>query len=247
MAAELAHMDLELIVAGALPFALEVRTANPAMPMVIATCPGMISNGFAQSLEHPGRNVTGMDELPPGVTAKRLTLLKTAAPKVSSVALLSTTPGRGGHEMQLADAEQAATALGISVKPYRATSLGELQNAFAAIVNDGMDGLLNFQGGLSLANRQLIVDFAAEHRLPAIYQATLFAEAGGLMSWAPNLENQYRMAARYVDKILRGANPGDLPITHPPNYYLTISAGAARRLGLTLPQVLLAQAERVLP
>ena len=246
MAAELAHMDIELIVAGALPFALEVRTANPGMPMVIATCPGMISNGFAQSLNHPGRNVTGIDELPPGVTAKRLTLLKSAAPTLSSVALLSTTPGRGGHEMQLTDAEQAARALGMRVKPYRAASLGELQNALAAIVDDGMDGLLNFQGGLSLSNRQLIVDFAAEHRLPAIYQATLFAEAGGLMSWAPDLENQYKMAAHYVDKILRGANPGDLPITYPPKYYLTIHAGAAQRLGLTLSPALLAQADRVL-
>jgi len=246
-AAELAQMHLELIVAGALPFALELRKVDPAMPMVIATCPGMVSNGFAQSLERPGGNVTGMDELPPGVTTRRLTLLKTAAPKVSRVALLSTTPGRGGHEIQLADAEQAATALGISVKPYRAASLGELQNALAAIVGDGMDGLLNFQGGLSLANRQLIVDFAARHRLPAIYQATLFAEAGGLMSWAPDLENQYRMAARYVDKILKGASPGDLPITHPANYYLTINASAARGLDLTLPPELLAHADRVLP
>lgn len=246
-AAELAQMDLQLIVAGALSFALEVRKANPAMPMVIGTCPGMISNGFAQSLEHPGGNVTGIDELPPGVTTKRLTLLKTAAPKVSRVALLSTTPGRGGHETQLADAEHAATTLGISVSPYRAASLGELQSAFAEIVNDGMDGLLSFQGGLALSNRQLIVDFAAEHRLPAIYQATLFAEAGGLMSWAPNLENQYREAARYVDKILRGANPGDLPITYPATYYLTINAGAGQRLGLTLPPALLSQAARVLP
>ena len=240
-------MDLQLIVAGALPIALEVRTANSAMPMVIATCPGMISNGFAESFEHPGRNVTGIDELPPGVTAKRLMLLRIAAPRVSNVALLSTTPGRGGHESQLADAEQTASALGIRVKPYRAASLSELQMVLAAIADDGMDGLLNFQGGLSLANRQLIVDFAAEHRLPAIYQATLFAEAGGLMSWAPDLENQYRMAARYVDKILKGANPGDLPITYPPKYYLTIHADAARRLGLPLPLALLAQADRVLP
>jgi ABC-type uncharacterized transport system substrate-binding protein len=246
-AAELALMDLELIVAAALPFALEVRKVDSAMPMVIATCPGMVSNGFAQSLEHPGGNVTGMDELPPGVTAKRLGLLKTAAPKVSRVALLSTTPGRGGHETQLADAEQAATALGISVKPYRATSLGELQNALATILDDGMDGLLNFQGGLSLASRQLIVEFAARHRLPAVYQATLFAEAGGLMSWAPDLENQYRMAAHYVDKILKGANPGDLPIEYPPEYFLTINAGAARGLDLTLSPVLLAQADRILP
>jgi putative tryptophan/tyrosine transport system substrate-binding protein len=245
-AAELAAMDLELIVAGALPFALEVRKANPAMPMVVATCPGMVSNGFAQSLEHPGGNATGIDELPPGVTAKRLSLLKSAAPNVSRVALLSTTPGRGGHETQLADAQQAATALGISVKPYPAKSLAELQDALAAIVKDGMDGLLNFQGGLSLSNRQLIVDFAAEHRLPAIYQATLFAEAGGLMSWAPDLEEQYRAAARYVDKILKGAKPGDLPITYPPGYFLTIHSGAARRLDLTLPPELLAQAQRVL-
>ena len=240
-------MDLELIVAGALPQALEVRKANPAMPMVIATCPGMVSNGFAQSLEHPGGIVTGMDELPPGLTARRLTLLKTAAPEVSRVALLSTTPGRGGHEFQLADAQQAALALGIEVMPYRAASLAELKQALAAIVADRMDGLLNFQGGLSLANRQLIVDFAAEHHLPAMYQATMFAEAGGLMAWAPDLENQYREAARYVDKILKGARPGDLPIQHPPDYYLTINEGAARKLQLTLPAALLAQAERVLP
>ena len=238
-------MDLKLIVAAALSIAIEVRKADSAIPMVIATCPGMVSNGFAQSLEHPGGNVTGMDELPPGLTTKRLTLLKTAAPRVSRVALLSTTPGRGGHEIQLADAEQSATALGIKVAPYRATSLGELQNALASLVSDGMDGLLSFQGGLSLTNRQLIIDFAAKHRLPAVYQATLFAEAGGLMAWAPNLTNQFRMAASYVDQILRGADPGDVPIQFPPRYYLTLNAGAAKGLGLTLPPALLDLADRV--
>ena len=95
-AAELAQSDLALIVAGALAFALEVRKANPAMPMVVATCPGLVSNGFAHSIEHPGGSVTGIDELPPGVTTKRLTLLKAAAPQISRIALLSTTPGRGG-------------------------------------------------------------------------------------------------------------------------------------------------------
>src|SRR5688572_9817200 len=124
-AAELAKSDLELVVAASLPSALEIRRANPAMPMVIATCPGMVSNGFAKSLEHPGGNVTGMEELPPGVTAKRLTLLKAVAPSISRVGLLSTTPGRGGHEAQVADADQAAASLKISVKAYRATSLPE--------------------------------------------------------------------------------------------------------------------------
>src|SRR5262245_42696039 len=138
MSAELARMDLALIVSGALPFALEVRKANPAMPMVIATCPGMVSNGFARTLDHPGGSYTGMDELPPGVTARRLSLLKTAAPAVTQVALLSTTPGQGGHEAQLADAEEAAQRLGVTVRPYRAASLTELKEALERIAADGM-------------------------------------------------------------------------------------------------------------
>ena len=245
-AAELAHMDLDLILAAALPQALEVRKVNPAMPMVIATCPGMVSNGFAKSLTRPGGLYTGMDELPPGVTAKRLRLLKTAATKVSRVALLSTTPGHGGHEAQLADAEKVAKSLRLSVKPYRAASLRELETSLAAIINDGMDGLVSFQGGLSLANRQLIVDFAAKNRLPAIYQSAFFVESGGLMAWTPNQEEQYRIAARYVDRILRGTKPGELPIHYPSRYYLIINKSAAQGMGLVLPPALVAQADRVL-
>ena len=246
-AAELASMDLELIVAAALPQALEVRKNNPNMPMVIATCPGMVSNGFARSLKRPGGIYTGIDELPPGVTAKRLRLLKTAAPAISRVALLSTTPGRGGHEAQLADAERAAKSLHLVLKPYRATSLKELEAALAAIANDRMEGLANFQGAVSLANRQLVVDFAAKNRLPAVYQSAFFVDAGGLMAWAPDQEGQYRMAARYVDKIFRGAKPGNLPVSHPGRYYLSINKSAARAIGLTLPPALVAQADRLLP
>ena len=165
---------------------------------------------------------------------------------MSRVALLSTTPGRGGHETQLADAEQAAAALRVRVKVYRVTSLSELQPALVALMEDQMNGLLSFQGALSLLNRRLIVDFAAKHELPAIYQATLFAESGGLMAWAPDLEEQFRIAARYVDQILRGAKPGDLPIRYPPRYYLTLNGATAKALGLTFPPVLLAQADRVL-
>jgi putative ABC transport system substrate-binding protein len=246
MAAELAAMDLALIVATALPQALEVRKANPAMPMVIGTCPGMVSNGFAKSLEHPDGLYTGLDELPPGVTARRLRLLKSAAPATTRVALLSTTPGRGGHETQVADAESVAASLGVEVRSYRAASLVELRRALEQLASDGMNGLINFQGGLSLANRQLIVDFAAEKRIPAVYQATLFAEAGGLMAWAPDLEEQFHEAARFVAKILKGAKPGDLPIKQTSQYYLTVNATAARAIGLTFPQALMAQATRVL-
>jgi putative tryptophan/tyrosine transport system substrate-binding protein len=246
MAAELAQMDLSLIVVGALPFALEVRKNNPKMPMVIATCPGMVSNGFAESMEHPGGIYTGMDELPAGVTTKRVQLLKEAAPNVTRIALLSTTPGTGGHETQLSEAEKIAATLAIEVKPYRASSLQQLEKALKDLTNDGMNGLLSFQGGLSLANRKLIVDHAEQYKIPAIYQATLFAEAGGLMSWAPDLLLQYREAAHYVSRILKGAKPGDLPVKHPEKYYLTLNTTAAKKIDLTFPENILAQASRVL-
>ena len=246
-AAGLARMDLELVVVQALPTALAARGANPAMPLVIVTGPGLVSNGFAKSMEHPGGRATGIDELPPGVTATRLELLKAAAPAVSRVALLSTTPGRGGHEAQLADAHEAAARLAVTVKPYRATSLEELKHALEMITAENMNGLLNFQGGLSFINRQLIVDFTASHRIPAIYQATVFAEAGGLMTWAPDLVDQHRIAAQYVAQILKGANPGDLPIRYPSRYYLTLNKTAAKNLGLTFPPALLSKADRILP
>ena len=244
-AAELTSLGLDFIVAAALPQALAVRAANPAMPMVIVTCPGIVQNGFARTLERPGGIYTGMDELPPGTTAKRLELLKTAVPTVSRVALLSTTPGRGGHEVQLNEAQTTAPALGLTVKPYRATSLAELNVALRSVVDDGMDGLLNFQGGLSLANRDLIIRFVEANRLPAMYQSDLFVDRGGLMSWAPDQQEQYRVGARYADRIMRGARPGDLPIQYPHPYYLTVNTAAAARIRLSLSPAFIAKAQRV--
>ena len=246
-AEELGRMDVELVVAASLPQALAIRQVNPGMPMVIGTCPGMISNGFAESLERPGGRYTGMEELPPGVTERRLSLLRMAAPAAARIGLLSTTPGKGGHETQLAEAESAARALGVTVKAYRAQSRPELESALARMADDRVDAFLNFQGALSLANQDLIVAFAAQRRLPAIYQSALFPRAGGLMAWSPNQEEQFRMAARYVDKILKGAKPGDLPIRHPDRYYLTVNRSAARGISLDLSATLLAQADFVLP
>ena len=245
-AAELGAMNLDFVVVAALPQALVMRQANPNMPMVIITCPGMVSNGFAQSLERPGGIYTGLDELPPGVTRKRLQLLKRAAPSISRVALLSTTPGRGGYETQLADAEQAARDMGISVTPYRASSLAEISTALDAMRRDQMNGLLNFQGGLSLANRQVIVDFAAAHRLPAVYQSLFFVESGGLIAWAPDQREQYRMGARMADQILKGRKPGEIPVQYPEPYQLHVNTKAASAIGLTLPPDLLKEAASIL-
>lgn len=134
----------------------------------------------------------------------------------------------------------------MTVEPFRATTVAELDNALAAIAAKGMNGLLNFQGGLSYVNRQRIVDFAANHRIPAIYQATVFPAAGGLMAWAPDLVDQFRIAASFVDQILRGAKPGDLPIRYPSRYFLTLNKTAAANLGLEFPPALLAKADRIL-
>lgn len=246
MSIDLANGDLKFIVVSSLPLALRVREANPRMPMIIGTCPGMVSNGFAKTLDRPGGIYTGIDELPPGVTAKRLQLLKTAAPRIKRVALLSTTPGEGGHEAQVADAERAAKKLDVTVKVYRATSLPELRSALDAIRADGMEGLQNFQGALSLMNRKMITDFAAENRIPAVYQARWFAESDGLMAWAPSQSDQMRIAAQQAAKVLAGASPGDLPVVYPPKYYLLLNTDAAKRIGLTLPAKLLKQADRVI-
>jgi putative ABC transport system substrate-binding protein len=246
MAAELAKMDLSLIVVGALPFALEVREINPKMPMVIATCPGMVSNGFAESLEHPGGIYTGLDELTPGVTSKRLQLLKAAVPGIKNVALLSTTPGIGGHEIQLAEAEKTAKKLGIAVKPYRASTLEELEKALNDLVSDGMDGMLNFYGGLSWGNHKLIVDFAMQNRIPAIYQANVFTNAGGLMAWASDYTQQLRETAHYVEKILKGARPGDLPVKYADKYYLTLNKKAASNIGINFPKELIRKANKII-
>lgn len=245
-AAELAALDLELIVAQSLPYALAIRAANPRMPLVIGTGAGLVCNGFGQSMQRPGGLATGMEELPPGLTAKRLELLTIAAPGIRRVGLLSTTPATCGHDIQLADAQEGARRFSVEVKPYRATNREELHQALLQLVRDGQQGMVNFQGGLSLANRQMIVDFAAKERLPAIYQAVLFAEAGGLMTWAPDQDEQMRVAARLMDKIIRGTRPGDLPITYPERYFLTLNLTAARQINLQLPAELLARADRVI-
>jgi ABC-type uncharacterized transport system substrate-binding protein len=216
------------------------------MPMVIATCPGMVSNGFAQSMQHPGGIYTGIDEMPEGITAKRLQLLHAVAPHATRIALLSTTPGVGGHEFQLAEAKRASATLGIEVKAYRASSVQELKNALDNMIRDGMTGLLNFYGGLSWANRQLITDFAAQNRLPAIYQATVFAEVGGLMAWASDYTQQLRETAHYVEKILRGAKPGDLAVKYPEKHYLTLNKTAASNIGINFPKELIAEATKII-
>lgn len=243
-AAELAAMELDVIFAGALPHLLALREAGATVPTVVGTAPGIVLNGFAATAERPGGHVTGMDELPPGLTARRLEWLKAFAPRVTNVALLSTTPGKG-HAVQLADAEQAAARLGLAVTAFRASTPPELAEALEAIGRGGHDGLLNFQGGLSLVLRQQIVDFANARGMPAIYQSRMFVDSGGLLAWAPDQLLQFRIAARNVDRILRGTPVGEIPLSHPERYYLSFNRETAAKLGLVPTPALLAQVDAI--
>lgn len=239
--------EVDVVAVSALPWALLVKAAHPGQKMVIVTSPGIVKNGLAKSMGHPGGNITGIDELPPGLTAKRLTLLHIAAPHAKRIALLSATPGKVAHDVQLADAMAQAKKLGLSVKVYRVTTDEEVAPALEAIAKDGMQAMVSFQGGRILKLRNQIVEVVAKHKIPAIYQATMLAEAGGLMTWAPDLMEQFRYSARLVDRILRGENPGEIPIIYPKKYYLTVNLQAAKQIGLKLPKKLLAQADRIIP
>lgn len=241
-ARELARTDLKVIVVGSTTWANEVLKANPNMPIIIVTAAAMVESGYAKSRERPGGNVTGGEELPPGLTGKRMSLLKRLAPDVSRMGLLAAAEN-AAYRVQLEDALATAARLGVTVKPYPAPSPRAIEQALRAMVADGMNGLVNFQSGFSLAHRQFIVDFAAQHRLPAIYQATRFVDAGGLMAYSPDQDEQFREAARKADKVLRGARVGDLPITYPPRYFLTINVAAAKALGLEIPPDLAREAD----
>jgi putative tryptophan/tyrosine transport system substrate-binding protein len=233
-AAELAAMDLKFIVVGSSTWANAVIRTNPAIPMIIVTAAAMVESGYAISRERPGRNITGGDELPPGLTVTRMTLLKRVAPGVTQIGLLAAAED-AAYRVQLADAAAAASRLGVIIKPYPAPSPRAIEQALAAMMKDGVNGLVNFQSGFSLAHRQFIVDFAAKHRLPGIYQATRFVDAGGLMAWSPDQDEQFREAARTAHRVLRGARIGEIPIRYPARYVLTINVAAAEALNLNIP------------
>ena len=212
MGKELANSDLVLVVPTALPAALVVREANPRMPMVIGTCPGMVANGFAKSLERPGGIYTGVDELPPGVTARRLQLLKSAAPRITRVALLSTTPGNAAQELQLADAQRAAADLRIEVRPYRATRLDEI--AYRPRMRSARIAWTDCRISRAGCRSPIVSSSSSSRQRIACRLSTrrgCSSRAGGLMAWAPDQSEQLRIAARMTARILAGTRPGRHP------------------------------------
>jgi putative tryptophan/tyrosine transport system substrate-binding protein len=245
LAAELVQLPADVIVTDSTAAAQAAKNATETIPIVMATIADPLRSGLVASLAHPGRNVTGLTLLAQDLDGKRLELLKEAVPTLARVAVLLNAANPGSVH-SLSDTQKAAQTLGLQLQILQVRGPDEFEGAFAAATTEHADGLIQLSDAMLFQNRARFVDLAAKHRLPAIYEVKGFAEVGGLMSYGPNIPDQYRRAATYVDKILKGAKPADLPVEQPMKFELVINLKTAQALGLTIPPMLLFQADEII-
>ena len=243
LAAELVSLKVDVIVTTG-PGILAAKKASPTMPIVFASFGDPVGSGLVSSLARPGGNITGLSTMTPDLDGKRLELLKEAFPKVARVAFL-WQPGWRGN-LALTDMEAAAKALGVKLISLPVRSLDDFESAFARAKRDGAQALINTPGGIISTQQRQVLDFAAKNRLPAMYPSSENVEAGGLMSYGPNGADLYRRAADFVDKILKGAKPADLPVEQPKKFEFIVNLKTAEQIGLTIPPKVLAQADKVI-
>jgi len=243
--AELIALKVDVIVTAGTPAALAVRKATTSIPIVMAAVGDPIGVGLVASLARPGGNVTGLTAIAPELEGKRLELLREVVPKLSHIAVL-WNPDNSFHVGSLKETRAAAQVLGIKVQPLGVRISEEFPAAFAAILRERPGALLVLADRIFLHNRTRIVDFEAKHRLPGVYAYRELVEAGGLMSFGPSYAGMHRRAAYYVDKILKGAKPSDLPVEQPTKFELVINLKTAKALGLTISQSVLGRADEVI-
>ena len=248
LAAELVTLKVEVILAASTPPALAAKRATSTIPVVFAAVADAVASGLVTSLAHPGGNVTGLSFLAPELVGKCLEQLKQAVPRVSRVAVLSH-PGALGERTEkdmLKRAEVTARGLGVRLQFLEARRPADFDKAFSEM-NKGRAGALTVLTSIMLFDeRRRLVDLAAKNRLPAVYPWREAVDAGGLMAYGANLNDLYRRAATYVDKILKGAKPGDLPVEQPTKFELVINLKTAKSLGLMIPQSVLGRADDVI-
>jgi putative ABC transport system substrate-binding protein len=245
LAAELVELKVDVIVLGSIPAALAAQKATRSIPIVVAAAGDFAGNGLVASLEQPGGNITGLDEVVPGLAGKRLRLLSEAVPLRSPVAILSSATGPT-HAKQMQDAEITAASLGIKLAVMRVADATEFEGAFEAMAREKASATVVFSGVLTNVHRKKIAQLAAQYRLPTIHWSEAYVKAGGLMYYGPNLAGMFRRSATFVDKILKGMSPGVLPVEYPQQFELIINLKAAKELGLTIPKSLLEKADRLL-
>jgi len=245
LAAELVQMDVRVILAINAAAARAAKQATSTIPIVMVAVGDPVRYGLVTSLARPDANVTGLAFLANELIAKQLQLLKEAAPKVARVGVFvnRTNPAATSY---LEDAQAAAQALGLKIIPAEVRGADDFDGAFSMIVRERGDALLVAPEALIFSQRQRIVAFADRQRLPTVFGSTVFMKAGGLMAYSASSVEIHRRAATYVDKILKGAKPGDLPVEQPTKFEFVINLKTAKALGLTIPQSVLIRADEVI-
>jgi putative ABC transport system substrate-binding protein len=244
-AAELAALAPDVILAAGDSTVPPLLQATRNVPIVFPVVTDPVGAGYVESLARPGGNATGFMTAEYSMGGKWLELLKQIAPNVTRVVVLRDT-ANPSQTAQFAAMQAMAPSLRVEVNPVNARDASEIERAIAAFARSANGGLIPAPGGLALSHRDLIVTLAARHKLPAIYWDRSFVAAGGLVSYGPDLIEQYRQAAGYVDRILKGDKPADLPVQAPTKYELVINMGSAKALGLDVPATLLARADEVI-
>ena len=246
LAAELVRLKVDVIVTtGRIP-TRAAKEATSTIPIVMTQDSDPVANGFVASLARPGGNITGLSTLAPELSGKRLELLKEIIPKLSRVAVFgtSTTPG---NAQILREVELAAGAFEVKLQYLDVLSPKDIETAFRAAAKGRAEAvLIMLAGAIALPHRAEIVDLAEKSRLPAIHLSSLYVDAGGLMSYSANLTDLDRRAATYVDKILKGAKPADLPVQQPMKFEFVVNLKTAKQIGLTIPANVLARADKVI-
>ena len=243
LAAELIRLKPDVLVTSGSPGTVALMKATNKTPIVMAAIGDAVGNGFVKSLAQPGGNVTGLSFLDPDISTKRLELLKEAIPRVVRVALLRhVTSGKQSLEATLA----ASRPLKVQVQVLEIQAPNEFDGAFMAAKKGGAEAINVLASPILFAYRKELVDLSAKHRLPGMYENKEFVESGGLLSYGANLDDLYRRAAVYVDKILKGTKPADLPVEQPTKFEFIINLKAAKQIGLTIPPNVLARADRVI-
>ncbi len=245
LAAELVRLNVDVILSGGPSTTRPAKEATSTIPIVMAQDDDPVGNGFVASLAHPGGNITGLSSLAWEISGKRLELLKEIIPKLSRVAVLGTST-QPGNAQALREAQLAADAYKIQIRYQDVLGLADIEPAFRAARQWRAEAVLVLGGPVLNSDRRRVVDLARKNRLPATYNVPDFVEVGGLMNYGVSFVDLYRRAATYVDKIVKGAKPVDLPVEQPTKFEFIVNLKAAKQIGLVIPPNVLARADRVL-
>jgi putative ABC transport system substrate-binding protein len=245
MAAELVRMNVQAIVTEGTPSTEAAQRATRSIPIVAAVVADPVGSGFAASLGRPGSNITGLASISVDLGAKQMELLRAVVPNLSSIAVL-TNPRSSHHGVLLSNLRAAARRVGIHLAAVDASTPEEIDRAFAAMARNHAHAVIIASDAFFSGQQRQIAALAIQRRLPSIYMLPEYAEAGGLMSYGPNLVRYFRYTATIVDKILKGAKPGELPFEQPVKLDMVVNDKTAKALGLTIPQSILVRADRVI-